>query len=285
MGKLREQMAEDMRLAGYSPSTTQIYVMHARRFVRHYMRSPEELGRAQVREFLLHLVDERKSSRHTLRQVRAALTFLYTMTLGRPVEVERIPVMRQQKRLPVILSGSEVQKLLAAVESAKYRLLMMAMYGSGLRVTEACRLRPEYLDGKRMLVRVVQGKGRKDRYTILPQRLLLELRAYWLREQPEHWLFPGGMPDGHASPNAVRLVFRRALADARIRKPVTPHVLRHCFATHLVEGGTELSVVQELLGHNDLRTTQIYVHLGVDVLARTRSPLDLLGTEEGTALG
>ncbi|MFO1052185.1 MAG: site-specific integrase [Planctomycetota bacterium] len=285
MGTLRDRMLEDMRLAGYSPSTTQVYVMHARRFARHFKRSPEELGRAHVREFLLHLVDELHASRDTVRQVRAAITFLYTVTLGRPVEVDRIPAMRKQKRLPLVLSGTEVGALLEAVENEKYRLVMASMYGCGLRISEACRLRPEHLDAKRMLVRIEQGKGRKDRYTVLPRRLLLQLRSYWSRTKPKHWLFPGGTPQGHACANTVRIVFQEALATAGIRKEVTPHVLRHSFATHLVEGGTELSVVQLLLGHNNLRTTQVYLHLGVDVVSRTQSPLDLLGTLEGTALG
>ena len=286
MGQLRERMEADLKLAGYSPQTQKIYLLYARRFARHFMRSPEELGEAEVRTFMLHLVEERGISRETYRQVRSALRFLYFQTLRRPVDVEWLPTCRGAKRLPVVLSGTEVAALLSAVRSLKYRTLLMALYGGGLRISEACRLRPGDIDARRMVIRVYAGKGRVDRYTVLPRRLLGELRDYWRLDRPEgEWMFPGHTRAGHVSAVSARKVFYRALAAASIRKQVTPHVLRHSFATHLIEGGVDVTVVQALLGHASLRATGVYTHVSTEHVGHTRSPLDLLGSPAASVLG
>ena len=285
MGQLRDQMEADLKIAGYSLSTRTTYLFYARKFAAYFMRSPAEMGADEVRQFLLHLIEERKASRETIRQVRAALRFLYAVTLDRPVEVEWVPVPRRQKRLPVILSGTEVVALLDAVRGPHYRAILMTMYAAGLRISEACRLRREQIDSKRGAIRI-PGKGGTERYTLLSDRLLAHLRDYWRHAQPPgDWLFPGRTRDGHVSKETTRKVFRQAVLAAGITKKVTPHSLRRSFATHLIDTGTDVTVVQALLGHRSLRATQVYVHTSVEQIARARSPLDLIGTPDGRILG
>lgn len=285
MGQIRDRMETDLTLAGYSPSTRKIYLLYAGQFARHFLRSPAQMGEDDIRAFLLHLIEERKISRPTYRQVRAALTFLYTVTLRRPLEVAHLPLRRSTRRLPAVLSGSEVAALLDATRSPKYRVVLMAMYAGGLRISEACRIRPQDIDARRQVLFVPAGKGGRDRYTLLSHRLLHALRTYWQRHRPADWLFPGRTRAGHASPDTVRRVFGLALTEAGVRKRVTPHVLRHCFATHLLETGTELPVIQALLGHGSLRATEVYTHVSLEHLTRTPSPLDLLGTPAARVLG
>ncbi len=284
MGQLRDRMEADLRLGGYSPSTIKIYLLYAGQFAKHFGRSPAKMGDNEIRTFLLHLVEVRRVSSETYRQARAALKFLYQVTLKQPVEVAHLPTRRHPRRLPLILSGTEVALLLGVVRNQKYRTIFMAMYGAGLRNFEACRLRPEQIDAKRRLLRI-RGKGQRDRYTMLPDRLLQELRAYYRRHRPDGWLFPGRRWQEPLTTDAVRFVFKRALKDAGIRKDVTPHVLRHSFATHLLETGTDVTVVQALLGHGSLRATAAYSHVRVEHAERLRSPLDLLGTRTGRVLG
>jgi site-specific recombinase XerD len=186
--------------------------------------------------------------------------------------------------LPKVLSGSEVSALLEAVGNPKYRAVLMVMYSGGFRITEACQLRPEDIDSKRMLLHVRDGKGHRDRYTLLSKRVLEYLRHYWRQNRPQAWLFPG-LKDGAVSPNAVRRTFQRARRQARITKPVTPHVLRHSFATHLLESGTDITIIQMLLGHASVRATTVYTHVSLEYLSRIRSPLDLLNTPDGEILG
>lgn len=286
MGELRDRMEMDMRLARYSASTTRIYLHYARHFARHFMRSPREMGSEEVREYLLHLISGRQFSDTTIRQARAALMFLYSVTLGRAVEVSALPAMRRApRRLATVLSGTEVEWLLAAVQGQKYRAIIMAIYAGGLRVSEACRLRAEDIDSRRMVLWVRGGKGGKDRCTVLSQRLLGHLREYWRECRPEEWLFPGARRGRHVTPEAVREAARLAAAEAGIRKRVTPHTLRHAFATHLLECGVEMRAIQALMGHSTSRATQVYTHMTVHHIARTPSPLDLLGTPRGAVTG
>lgn len=285
MGELRDRMEADLKIGGYSPSTSKIYLMYAGHLARFHRRSPLELGREEIREFLLHLA-QRPVSRQTMRQVRAGLTFLFTVTLNRPIEVANLPLQRPMKRLPQILSGTEVGQLLGCVQKDSYRLILMSLYSAGLRTREAVRLRPEHIDSKRGVIRVEQGKGKKDRYTLLSRRFLIELRAYWTRRRSSSpWLFPGQSPDGHLGTDAVRRVFTSALELARIQKPVRPHALRHAFATHLRDLGVDISVIQALLGHASIKTTAIYLRTTVAAVMRTKSPLDVLGTVDGQSLG
>jgi len=285
VGQLRDRMEADLKLAGYSPSTCKIYLLYARLYTKHHMRSPAEMGEEEIRQYLLHMVEGRKISRETYRQIRAALTFLYTITLKRPTEVAYLPVRRKNVKLPVVLSGTEVQALIEAIHSPKYRAIVMAQYAGGLRISEACRLRPEDIDSKRMVIHIRAGKGGRDRYTVLSERLLAFLRDYFRKHRPEGWLFPGQTNTGHVTPEAARRVFRAAVNSAGISKPVTPHVLRHCFATHLLESGVDIAVLRTLLGHASLRATEVYTHVSVEHIGRVQSPLDLLGTPAAKLLG
>ncbi len=286
METLRDRMEADLKIGCYSPSTRKIYLLYARLFAKHHMRSPKVMGEREIRQFLLHLVEERMASRATIRQARAALTFLYTRTLNRPIEVAWIPVPRRRRRLPVVLSGTEVTGLLEAVRSPKYRAVMMTMYAGGLRIREACRLRPENIDSKRMVLVVRDGKGGVDHCTVLSTRLLSYLRDYWRAERPDGgWMFPGRYQHRHLQPDAVRSAFHAARVEAGITKHATPHALRHSFATHLLESGVDTVVIQALLGHKHIRTTTIYTHVSVGSIARTTSPLDLLGTPSAAVLG
>jgi len=278
-------MEADLKIGGYSPSTRKIYLLYARKFAAHFMRSPAEMGADEIRQFLLYLVEEEGAARETIRQVRSSLRFLYRVSLNRPVEIEWLPAPRKQRRLPCVLSGTEVSTLLHAVRRLRYRMIITTMYAAGLRIDKACKLRPEDIDSKRKVLRV-RGKGDKWHLTLLSERLLKGLRAYWLRTRPDNgWLFPGGTRAGHAGTNTVRKVFRKALTDAGIKKDVTPHVLRHSFATHLIDAGVDVTVVKALLGHSSIRSTESYTHTSIKMIAQTTSPLDLLGLPAGIILG
>jgi len=230
MGQLRDRMEVDLKLGGYSPSTRKIYLLYARLFAKYHMRSPADMGEEEIRQYLLHMVEEKKISRETYRQIRAALIFLYTVTLKRPAEVDHLPVRRNKVKLPVVLSGTEIQQLLDAIRSPKYRAIVMAQYAGGLRISEACRLRAEDIDSKRMVIHVHDGKGGRDRYTVLSERFLGVLRSYFRKYRPIGWLFPGGTAAGHASSETSRKVFHAAVASAGISKKITPHVLSEASA-------------------------------------------------------
>jgi integrase/recombinase XerD len=286
MGELRDRMIQDLTLTGYSPSTARIYLHYARSFAKHFKRSPAEMGKNEVREYLLHLLDERKLSHETYRQAHAAIKFLYTVTLERAVEVETIPRHRSQRaQLPDVLSGTEVEALFGAVRSPKYRVALMAIYSGGLRVSEACRLQVADIDSKRGVIHIRRGKGAKDRYIMLSERLLTALREYWKITRPSGYLFPGQHGKGHVAPSSVRATLACAAVEAGIKKKVTPHVLRHCFATHLLELGENIRIIQALLGHSHIDSTAGYTSVSSERIQRVRSPLDVLGTAEASVLG
>jgi site-specific recombinase XerD len=271
-------MAVDLRLRGMSPVTQRMYLGCAQRFAAYHHEAPTALGEAEVRAFLDHLVRERHVSRATHGVYVAALHFLYGVTLERPDVVRRIPYPRRvAERLPEILSPGEVEQLLAAVGSLKHRAMVMVAYGAGLRVSELCALTAADIDSARMLIRVRAGKGDKDRYVMLSTRLLATLRAYWRQRPPRgDYLFPSPRPGQPLSRKAVWHVLRRAARRARLRKRVTPHVLRHSFATHLLEAGTDIRVIQVLLGHRSLRTTARYALVSRAHVGTVQSPLDTL---------
>lgn len=285
MGQLRDRMAEDLRLKGFSPSTQRVYLHYAKEFAKHFMRSPARMGEEEIRTFLLYLLDERKLSHVTYRQCYAALKFLYSVTLRRPFEVESIPRRRGKRPLPIVLSGSEVRRVLAAFTKQKYRAVTMTIYAGGLRVSEACRLCIADIDSKRMVIHIRQAKGGKDRYVMLSQVLLKTLRAYFKEHRPSVFLFEGNSGDGHVSREAVRSALRRAGKKAGVSKALTPHMLRHSFATHLTELGVNLRVVQELMGHEHIKTTSGYTSISTRHLQRIQSPLDVLSTPRAKVLG
>jgi site-specific recombinase XerD len=278
-------MVTDLKVRFYAPGTQENYVRCAHAFAAHYMRSPAELGYKEVLGYLAHLVEVRAASPWTLKMHVAALKFLYTHTLGRPEVVVRIAWPRVPRKLPTILSGTEVERLLGVIESPKYRALFMTTYGAGLRISEACALEISDIDSQRGMIRVRDGKRSRDRYVMLSARLLETLRAYWKAARPAGpCLFPGERPDRGVSPSAARVVLRSAVAVTGITKPVTPHILRHSFATHLLETGTDIRVIQVLLGHGSIRTTARYASVSRRLVASVKSPLDLIGTPEGAPL-
>jgi integrase/recombinase XerD len=281
MSPLRRRMTEDMRLRNFAPGTVDVYVNCVARFARHFGKSPELLGPDDVRAYLLHLIDQRRSSWSYYNQNLQALRFLYNVTLGRDWVLKHLVCPKRPKRLPVVLSGEELVRFFAAIDGLKHRALLMTAYAAGLRVSEVAALRLEDIDSRRMVIRVHQGKGSKDRYVMLSPKLLGLLRTYWKAARPQVWLFPGGSADRPITPSAVRKACQRAREAAGLGKHVTVHTLRHSFATHLLEAGTDLRTIQVLLGHHSPRTTAVYTHVSPAAVRATISPLDRLELEGG----
>lgn len=274
MGRLREEMKGDLELRGLSPETQKIYLYYVTNFSRYFNRSPYHLGKREIREYLLYLLREKKASASTVNLCYSALKFLYAKTLRRDEIMEKIPRLRSTKKLPVVLERQEVESLFSVMKNLKHRAILMLIYSSGLRLREASYLKVSDIDSKRMVLRIRQGKGRKDRYTLLSTLALEVLRKYWRHCRPKEWLFPGRLSDKPLSVRSIQRVFKKARTLAGIRKPATVHTLRHSFATHLLEQGTDLHRIQLLLGHRSLKTTAIYLHVSRKELVRIVSPLD-----------
>ena len=279
MSPLLERFLQDLELAERSKSTQTAYVRVVAEFAQFHGKSPHQLGREHVRSYLLYLRNDKRLSPSSCHQALAALRFFYRKTLGKDWFLQGVASARGRNKLPVVLSEEEVIRFFRALGSLKYRAILMVEYGAGLRVGEVLVLRVSDIDSSRMAIRVDQGKGCKDRYVILPHRLLAVLREYWKAARPKDFLFPGRGKTGHISYNSVKRACERAARDAGLKKAVTTHVLRHSFATHLMEHGTDLRIVQVLLGHRSLRTTAVYTHVSRKRLESTKSPLDLLDTD------
>jgi site-specific recombinase XerD len=285
MGTIRDKMTADLDLRGFASTTKKEYLQRAQNFVAYHHRPPTELGEREVREFLLYLVNEKKTGSATQHMYIAAIKFLYATTLDRPEVVAKIPWPKRSQILPDILTGEEVERLFQQIASIKHRAILMTAYGAGLRISEACSLQTSDLDSKRMLIHVHEGKRSKDRYVMLSERLLDVLRAYWkvVRPQPP-FLFPGAIPGRSITTSAVQRVLHQAVVQCQFTKRVTAHSLRHGFATHLLEMGTDIRVIQRLLGHASLQTTARYTKVTERHIGRTKSPLDLIGTKEGEVI-
>jgi len=268
-------MIEDMTIRNLSRATQQSYLYAVARFSRHFNRSPNRLGMEQVRAYQLHLVAQKHSWSH-INQVACALRFFYGITLGDKEAFERIVNGREPEKLPPVLSPEEIARFLEAVAGLRNRVALTAAYLAGLPIGEVARLKVEAIDSKRMLIHIVNGKGGKDRYAMLSPRLLEILRSYWRRGRPGLWLFPGQEPGGHVSTGALQDACRTARRRAKISKPVTAHSLRHSFATQLLEGGTDIRIIQVLLGHVDLSSTSRYAQVATNLIAGTPSPFDRL---------
>lgn len=276
MGSLRERMLHDLRLGGYAPTTIESYLAVIRMFAAHERRSPAEIGQAEVRAWVEYLTHECTLSKQRLRQHFAALKFLYGKTLGRPEVVSFLSWPRDKPRLPVVLTMEEVAALLQALYSVKLRVFFTTVYATGMRLREASLLETRDIHAARHVIHVRHGKGGKERFVTLSARLLAILRAYWKQERPPApWLFASrnGTP---LDPCVVRIALHHAAAHAGVATKVTPHVLRHSFATHLLEGGTDIRIIQVLLGHASLRSTARYASVSTKLIARTMSPLDML---------
>lgn len=276
MGQLREKMKADLKLRRYRARTVGEYLRCARKFVEYHRRRAEEMGEAEVQQFLLYLVEERGVSAANQKMHVAAIKFLYGVTLDRPELAVRFPWPRMpMRKLPDILDRSEVERVLEAVESIKHRGVLMTAYAAGMRIREACSLKTTDIDSGRGLIHIRDGKRGRDRFVMLSPRLLVFLREYWKQTRPTGpELFPGQTAGQSVSPEAVRCALRKAVARAGIKKHVTPHVLRHCFATHLLERGADIRTIQVLLGHGSIRTTARYTQVSARHIAGTKSPLD-----------
>ena len=277
MGALREQMDKDMVLRGMSPRTRESYLHAVRGLAKHYHQRPDTLSEQDIQHYLLYLIEERKLAWSSCNIVVQALKFFYYTTLRRDRMTFVIPRRRAPSRLPEMLSREEILALFDAAPLPKHRLLLMTAYAAGLRVSELVHLKVTDIDARRMTIRVEQGKGAKDRYTVLSEQLLVELRQYWKRERPKSWLFPATRnPDAPMDAKTAQKVFYRSKRRAGISKRCGIHSLRHAFATHLLEGGTDLHRIQRLLGHGQLSTTMRYFHLAQGKLMQTPSPLESL---------
>lgn len=281
MNPLRQRMIEDMRVRNLSPTTQETYLRQVGYFARHFGKSPAVLGQREIREYQLYLIETKKASVAVQAQAVSALRVLYGTTLARRWSVERIPFPKQPKRLPVVLSREEVATFLATAINLKHRALLTTVYATGVRAAEVLALRVSDIDSRRMAVRIEQGKGGRDRLVPLPPKLLALLREYWLGYRPKHWLFPGQSGEEPLRDASGRFICRTISDKVDLGKRVSLHMLRHTFATHLHEAGTDLRTIQALLGHRALSSTGIYTHVSVERVLSVPSPFESLPDAAG----
>ena len=274
MTPLRRRMIEDMLVRNFSPNTQRSYVHYVAEFALYYNASPDRLGLEHVRAYQVYLAEQRQLSAPSINTFVSAAQFLYTVTLEMPWGTDRFVRMKVPEKLPVVLSREEVERLFHYVGFLRHRAVLMLCYGSGLRISEAVSLKAAHIDAARMLIRVEQGKGAKDRYTVLSAHMLNLLRRYWKAQHPTDYLFPGVAPGTHISAGTIQEVCRDACRMAGIEKRVTPHTLRHSFATHLLENGTDTRAIQVLLGHSRIDTTARYAAVTPGLISTIASPLD-----------
>lgn len=275
MTDLRQRMLDDLRLRNFSRHTQEAYIGAVARFARHFRTSPEKLDVEQVRQYLLHMIHERRVAWSTYNVTLCALRFFYQTTLGRTGLLDGVPCPKEPKRLPVVLSREEVAQFLAAAPRLKSRVMLTTAYAAGLRVSEIVALEVGDVDSQRMVIRIRQAKGLKDRNVMLSPTLLELLRTYWQRGRPRRFLFPSQTEKPLAT-RQVMFACRTTLRRSGLKKQVTVHTLRHSFATHLMEAGVDLRTIQVLLGHRNLKTTAIYTAVSVERIAAVTSPLEAL---------
>jgi integrase/recombinase XerD len=278
MTELRRRMDDDMLARGFADRTRESYLWAVTRLARFYRRSPDQISDAEIQAYLVHLLRDRQLSWSTCNIVVNGLRFFYHTTLKHDRTTFTIPSPRQSGKLPVVLSREEVQRLISHATNPRHRTMLMTTYAAGLRLSEVLHLQVNDIDSARMTIRVVQGKGGKDRYTLLSARLLDALRAYWKVERPKDWLFPARSrgPSRPMDPSSLQKAYQGAKRRAGVTKPGGIHTLRHCFATHLLESGVDLHTIQRLLGHGHLSTTTRYFQLTRHTQIGPASPLDLL---------
>ncbi len=273
----RQRMIEDMQVRNLSPQTQACYVQQVSLFARHFKKSPEILGPEEIRSYQVYLTNEKKLAPGSILIAVAALRFFYKVTLHKDWSVEEvIPTPKKPQKLPIVLSPEEVRHFLSCVASPKHRTILTTCYAAGLRISEAVRLKPTEIDSQRMVIRVEQGKGQKDRYVMLSPKLLEILRNWWRLEKPKPWLFPSNIPGRHLTRFAVEDACQEARRASGISKPISPHSMRHAFAVHLLEHGVDVRRIQLLLGHRSLATTARYLKIATSQVCSTTSPFDLL---------
>lgn len=274
--KVIDEMNKQLSLKGFTSKTKKSYIGHTRRFLEYIDKLESELNKNDIETYMYYLLNNCKCSHSYVNQAISSIKFLYKYVLKKGNVVYELPRPKKEKKLPNVLSEEEVIDILDKVSNYKHKAILYLVYSAGLRVGEVVRLKVEDIDSKRMLIHVKQGKGRKDRYTILSQVSLEILRKYASIEKPKDWLFPGGKEGTFLTERSVQKVFKKACEKANINKEVSVHTLRHSFATHLLEGGTDLRYIQELLGHKSSKTTEIYTHVSKTNLNKIESPLDRL---------
>ena len=264
----------------YSYKTVKGYLYYNKDFLNFIGKTLSDINDSDIKDYLLYLAEEKQSATSTLNQAINALKFYYGTILKKKFLYE-IRRPRKDKKLPVVLSKEEVAKILSSIENIKHKAILMIAYSSGLRVSEVVKLKPEDIDSKRMLIHIKGSKGRKDRYTLLSETVLETLRVYWRKYRPQKWLFEGAREGRYLSTRTADKIFVNACEKAGIKKEVSFHTLRHSFATHLLEGGTDLRYIQELLGHTHSKTTEIYTHVSTKSLGKIVSPIDTLNLNKG----
>lgn len=280
MGRLRDRMIKDMELKNLSRRTIKTYLYWVRQYTMHYGKSPDLLGDEEIRDYLYYILKEKKASQASMNQAYSALKFFYVRTLQREWNGSKIPRSKIPKKLPVVLSQDEIQRIFSSTKSLKHLTALMVIYSGGLRVGEAVKLKVSDIDRERMSIHIRQGKGFKDRYTILGERTLEVIRDYWHAYHPKNWLFPGKKEGNYLSVSSIQCAFRSSLRKTGILKKASVHTLRHSFATHLLERGIDLYFIQRLLGHTSPKTTSIYIHVARRNIARIKSPIDFLNNDE-----
>jgi integrase/recombinase XerD len=278
--QLRQKMLEELQRRNYSHRTAKTYLRIVREFAEYFHLSPDKLGPEQIRQYQAHLLQTKKLAASTAAQHASALRFLFIKTLRRHFLSEFIPLPKCPKRLPTVLSPEEVTRLIDSARNLYHRTLLMTLYSTAMRRSELCRLRVRDIDSQRMMIRIHQGKGRRDRDVPLSPKLLETLRVYWRWMQPQTFLFPGTVNGWRAdvpiTPNVVWLACQHAARSAGLTKHLSPHTLRHSCATHLLESGADLRTIQFLLGHARLEHTLVYLHLSPKHLQAVTNPLDTL---------
>jgi integrase/recombinase XerD len=276
MSELRTKMKMDLELRGYSPATMEYYIGNVMRFAQHFKKSPDLLGENEIYEYLHYCITEKNLSEGTVNLVHSALKFFYTKTLGRDWRVEKLARIKERRKLPVVLSQDEVKSIFDATENLKHKAMLMTIYAAGLRVSEVANLKVTDIDSKNMQIFIRNSKGKKDRYVILSKVNIEILREYWKQYHPKTYLFGSRFGDDAVSVRTIQVVFKEARDKAGVKKAATVHTLRHSFATHLLEAGTDICYIQRLLGHTCINTTTIYLHLRRMDLLNITSPLDTL---------
>jgi len=288
--QLRKKVLEELERRNYSQATARTYIGAIRSFAEYFHRSPDKLGIEHIRQYQVHLFEKKKLASHTVMVQMCALRFLYLKVLKRRYQRDDLPLPKTPSRLPLVLSPEEVDQLIEGAVNLRHRTILMTLYSTGMRRAEICRLQTQDIDSARMMIHIREGKGRKDRDIPLSETLLAQLRTWWrsLRDKSSPWLFPSHQHKLCGQPMSDKTVWHACLYAARragIDKPIHPHTLRHSFATHLVEAGTDLYTVMRLLGHADLRDTEVYIHLSKRHLQAPINPLDALQRVNGSAAG
>ena len=280
MSKLHDKMLQDMQLRGFSPNTQRTYLNNLRHFEKFFQISAKQLNQEYLRNYLLHLITVKKVSGEYVDSVYSALKFFYEKTLGRTWNITQIPRLKRTLKLPVVLSRNEIKQLLAVTSNLKFKAMFMSAYAAGLRVSEIAHLKISDIDSENKQILVRQGKGNIDRYTLLSPVHLETLRQYYRVYRPKEWLFPGKLPGEPLRTRAIQDAFLKMRIKAGIDKKASIHSLRHSFATHLMENGTDIVRIQRLMGHANIRTTMLYLQVAKVKLLEVKSPLDLLNEKD-----